>query len=157
MEEYHKSRRCSRDTYPQSYITTYSSIRRLCEDYKYITKYTSIRISHSIRRFLVCEDYIAYEYYGLQGRGEHRDVEGDEGVSYIVRGCLLSFLSLSLSVSLSLSLSLSLSHSHTHSLTHTHRDVEGDEGVEVLLHSLKQHLPSLQGYLAVSVIGVPRS
>jgi len=27
---YHDSRRCSRDTYPESYITKYTSIRRLC-------------------------------------------------------------------------------------------------------------------------------
>jgi len=28
MEGYHESRRCSRDTYPESYITKYTSIRR---------------------------------------------------------------------------------------------------------------------------------
>ena len=28
-EGYHDSRRCSRDTYPESYITKYTSIRRL--------------------------------------------------------------------------------------------------------------------------------
>jgi len=28
-EGYHESRRCSRDTYPESYITKYTSIRRL--------------------------------------------------------------------------------------------------------------------------------
>ena len=27
-EGYHESRRCSRDTYPESYITKYTSIRR---------------------------------------------------------------------------------------------------------------------------------
>ena len=28
-EGYHESRRCSRETYPESYITNYTSIRRL--------------------------------------------------------------------------------------------------------------------------------
>jgi len=32
-EGYHESRRCSRDTYPESYITKYTSIRRLPPDF----------------------------------------------------------------------------------------------------------------------------
>ena len=39
LEGYHESRRCSKDTYPESYITKYTSIRRLDQDSVQLLQY----------------------------------------------------------------------------------------------------------------------
>ena len=75
-EGYHESKRCSRDTYPESYITKYTNIRRVKSQTVYEGKQHTIITSDSSHTWTLAQDRLWWEPCARSQGTRRREIFG---------------------------------------------------------------------------------